>query len=138
MTGERDQEWAENWSRRSDAEIASAWIDYEARPHSPDVEAGEDDAWWAVDAMMGLAGDDPLRALEICFLIARSSNDPKVLEMLGAGPLEDLLSEDPTLFDAIFYESKSNNSLVTALRSMWQSTIPDHVWCALQRLIAAA
>jgi hypothetical protein len=136
MAGEHDQECGGNWSARSDAEIASAWIDYEARPHSPAEEAGEDKAWWAVDAMMGLSADDPLRALEICFLIARSSDDPKVLEMLGAGPLEDLVSEDPTLVDAIFHESNSNNHLVTALKSMWQSTIPDHVWRELQRLIA--
>lgn len=55
--------------------------------------------------------------------------------MLGVGPLEDLLSEDPTLFDAIAFEARSNDRLLVALGSMWQSTIPEQVWSDLQRLI---
>lgn len=132
----RDRDWAENWRQRGDEEIALAWIDYQARwPLTPPKDPVEDEAWWAVDAMMGLSGDDPLRALEICFLVARSSKEPKVLEMLGVGPLEDLLSEDPTLFDAIAFEARSNDRLLVALGSMWQSTIPEQVWSDLQRLI---
>lgn len=136
MDPDDDQEWAETWSRRTDAEIASAWIDFQCRHHASAAEMGEDKAWWAVNAMMGLSGDDPLRALEICFLIARSSSDPPVLEALGAGPLEDLLSADSTFFDAIAHEATSSGGLVTALGSMWQSTIPNNVWLAVQRLIA--
>lgn len=138
MTRDHEQAWAENWRRRSDEEIAFAWIDFQARPHAPSEEPGEDEDWWAVDAMMGLSGDDPVRALRICFVVARLSNDPKVLEMLGAGPLEDLLSDDPTIFDLVAQETKLNDRLVTALRSTWQSTIPDQVWFSLQRLVGAA
>jgi hypothetical protein len=120
------------------SEIASAWIDYHSRPHAADEEAHEDAAWWAVDAMMTLVRRDPLRALEICFRVARLSASAWVLENLGAGPLEDLLSDDPILFDAIAFEAKSNGNLVDALRGMWQSTIPNDVWSAVQGLIGAS
>ena len=135
---DRDDEWLERYAHRPDSEIAAVWIDYQSRPHSPKQDALEDPSWWAVDAMMGLSRDNPLRALEICFQIARLSARPEVLEMLGAGPLEDLLSEDPTLFDALVFEVTSNPRLAEALRSVWKSTIPDDVWLALQRLIGNA
>jgi hypothetical protein len=85
---------------------------------------------------MDLQVHDPIRALEIAFQIARASGAPKVLEMLGAGPIEDLLSEDPTLFDAVAVEAPSNPNLRLALRSTWQSAMPDEVWRAVQDLAA--
>ena len=126
-----DQDWADDWSRLDPSAIATAWIDYQAR----DVAGGvEDEDWWAVDAMLGLQSRDPIRALEICFLIGRSSDDAKVLAMLGAAPLEDLLSEDSTLLDAVAIEARTSPNLRLALRSIWQSTMPDHVWATLQHI----
>ena len=127
---ERDD--LDRWSRPSNAEIAVAWSRYQSQDHAPPWE--DDDDWWAVDALMRLQLDDPLRALETTFLIGRGSADLKVLEMLGASPIEELLSEDPTLFDAIAIEVASNPGLRVALKSVWQGTIPDHIWAALQRL----
>jgi len=129
------QERSERWSSRSTEEISAAWIDYQSRQHAADEQAGEDPAWWAVEALIDLTLDDPLRVLEICFHIARTSDAPRVLMMLGAGPLEDLLSGDLAFFDAIAFETKSNANLVKALGSTWQSSIPDDVW---QRLIGSA
>jgi len=119
----RDDDWMDRWSSRSDTEIAAAWISYQSRDHALPSEDDED--WWAVDALMSLSADDPLRALETAFLIARGSNNPKVLEMLGASPIEDLVSEDPTLLDAIAVEVRSNPNLRVALKSVWQGNIAD-------------
>src|SRR5690349_2656427 len=85
------------WIRCTDGEIVAGWIDFESRPHALDEDWTRDRAWWAVEAMMDLQLHDPIRALEVAFQITRETDAPKVLEMLGAGPLEDLLSEDPTL-----------------------------------------
>jgi len=131
----RDDEWHENWARRSNDEVAAAWIEFEARDRSGETDMADHPAWWAADAMMGLSHDDPLRALEICFRIAKSTDDPTVFEMLGAGPLEDLLSNDPTLFDAIAFEAGCSPGLIEALRHTWQSSIPDEVWGRLQDLL---
>jgi hypothetical protein len=86
--------------------------------------------------MFGLELRNPLRALAIASLIARGSDDPRVLEILGAGPLEDLLSGNPALLDTVAQEAKSNPNFRAALRSIWQSTIPDDVWAAVQRVAA--
>lgn len=126
----------DNWISSTDEEIVAAWIDFEQRPHTLHEDWIRDRSWWAVEAMMDLQLHDPARALDVAFQIARTSDTPKVLEMLGAGPLEDLLSEDPTLFDAIAIEAASSPRLRVALRSTWQNAMPDDVWQAVQRLAA--
>lgn len=64
MGHDHDQEWAENWSRRSDEEIAAAWLNFQGRRHVSPNRMGKDQAWWAVDAIMGLSENNPFRALE--------------------------------------------------------------------------
>jgi hypothetical protein len=124
------------WIRCTDDEIVAAWIDFESRPHGLHEDWIRDRAWWAVEAMMDLQLHDPIRALEVAFQIARATDAPKVLEMLGSGPLEDLLSDDPTLVDAVAIETLSSPNLRTALCSTWQNSMPDDVWRAVQGLAA--
>jgi len=124
------------WIRCTDDEIVAGWIDFESRPHALHEHWIRDRAWWAVEAMMDLQQHDPLRALEVAFQIARATDEPKVLEMLGSGPLEDLLSDDPTLVDAVAIETLSSPNLRTALCSTWQNNMPDDVWRAVQGLAA--
>lgn len=138
-------ELSERWQDCDDDEIAAAWIAYRlaettrgaAGAPAPLSLAPLDDVdeqGWAIDALRDLQFDDPLRALEIAFEIARSSEDAWVLGCLGAGPIEALLSDDPTLFDAIALESRSNPNLVTSLKSVWRCAMPDHTWAAVRRL----
>lgn len=128
----------ESWLHCSDGEIVGAWIDFESRPHTLHEDWIRDRSWWAIEAMMDLQLHDPARALDLAFQIARATDTPKALEMLGAGPLEDLLSEDPTLIDAIAIEAASSPNLRTALASTWQNTMSDDVWLAVQRLVAGS
>jgi hypothetical protein len=122
------------WIHCTDDEVVEGWIDFESRPHGLDEDWVRDRSWWAVEAMMVLQQHDPIRALEVAFQIARSTASPKVLEMLGAGPLEDLLSEDSTLIDAVAIETMSSPNLRTALQSTWQNNMPDDVWRVVQLL----
>jgi len=124
----------ERWLHCSDDELVAAWIDFESRPHPLQEDWIRDRAWWAIEVMMDLQQHDPVRALEVAFQIARTSETSKVLEMLGAGPLEDLLSEDPTLIDAIAIEAVSSPNLRQALASTWQNSMPDAVWKVVQTL----
>jgi hypothetical protein len=133
MDAERRADSA-TWIRCSDDEIVAAWIDFESRPHGLHEDWIRDRAWWAIEVLMDLQAHDPARALDIVFRIARGSEAPKVLEMLGSGPIEDLLSDDPTLIDAIAIEAASSPNLRLALRATWQNAMPDPVWQAVQRL----
>lgn len=121
----------------SNAEIADAWVDWMklSRPHEGRPRARDDDpAWWAIDAVMELESSDPVRALEVAFEIARKSSDEWVLENLGAGPLETLLSRDQTFLDAIKIEAASNPNLLEALGSVWMNDMPAETRAAVQRL----
>ena len=93
-----------------------------------------DPNWWAVHGVLDLDGDDPARALDIVFLIARTSSDDWVLENLGAGPLENLIDGDPTLLDPIALEAQSSPSLRFALQCVWQRDMSEDTWARLQRI----
>jgi hypothetical protein len=124
---------------RGNAEIAQSWVGYYLRLGRPQSERDfavrkDDPNRWAVDAVMALQFSDPVRALEIAFIVARSTVDDWVLEILGAGPLEDLLVDDPTLLDFIALEIGSNPRLKEALGFVWQNAMDDETWTKVQRL----
>jgi len=125
---------------RSNEDIASSWIAYYLR-HGRD-EAGngvsdEDPHWWAVSAVLYLDGDDPARALDIVFRIARACSDDWVLENLGAGPLENLIDGDQTLLDPVALEVTSSPGLKFALQCVWQRDMSEDTWARLQRIANA-
>jgi hypothetical protein len=93
----------------------------------------DDPDWWAVNALMDLGHNDPPRALDIVFIISRDSDNEWVLENLGAGPLEELIGDDPALLDRIEREIGSNPRLRLALRAVWQGEMSDDIWARLQR-----
>ena len=124
-----------------DPEVAEAWIACTAESN-PDPSSGrgmvassseaEDD--WGVQALLEIVCEEPIRALEITFLIARMTDDAWLLCNLGAGPIEDLLAHDATLLDAIALEARSSPNLKTALASVWQNAMSDATWQAVQRI----
>ena len=116
------------WALRTDRQEGG----YPELPPSSPIELGDND--WASMALMSLEYDDPLRAMEIAFQIARASDDRWVLCLVGSGALETLLASDPTLLDAVSVETRSNPGLIYALGSVWQNQMPDETWAAVQRL----
>jgi hypothetical protein len=64
--------------------------------------------------------EDWKQAIAICIEVARQSGDPWILEILGAGPLEDLLSNigDPVL-PSFLTAAQANPSFRQALRHVW-------------------
>jgi hypothetical protein len=126
---------------RPDSEVAKAWIACTARSNPDQSAAGdiaasaseaEDD--WRAQALLEILCEEPIRALEITFLIARMTDDAWLLCNLGAGPIEDLLAHDATLLDAIALEARSSPNLKTALASVWQNAMSDATWQAVQRI----
>lgn len=126
---------------RSDTDIAQSWTAHYTRNGPPQSEQDigihpDDPDFWATETLMDLQFDDPVRALEIVFLIARDADDDWVLENLGAGPLESLLAADPTFLDAVALEMRSSPRLKGALQCVWQNTMSDETWAQVQRLAA--
>nr|WP_295108497.1 hypothetical protein [uncultured Caulobacter sp.] len=128
---------------RPDTEIVDAWIAWTAsaqhRVLDRDVAGSsaeaEDD--WGEQALLELVCEDPIRALEISFLIARKTDDDWLLCNLGAGPIESLLAHDATFLDAIAHEVPRSPNLKAALASVWQNAMSDATWQAVRRLAAS-
>jgi hypothetical protein len=112
--------------------IASDWVAIEktqGRETSSQPKPSDDDTRWnVVFGLMDLAHDDWLTATAICEEIATQSDDPYVLGMLGAGPLEDLLEYHGThVIEPFLKAAKTNPRFRQALRSVWECSDPE-VW----------
>ena len=54
--------------------------------------------------------------------------------MLAAGPLEDYLSSwAEKNIDVVEKEAKSNPAFSNLLGGVWQSSIPDDIWCRINK-----
>src|SRR4051794_32457932 len=72
-------------------EVADAWCSYQTRPHVVGVEEDDPD-WWAVELLMvGGFWSDELRVRAVLDLLVHGSPDDHVIEVVGAGPLEDFV-----------------------------------------------
>jgi len=121
----------EDWLARSDAEIvngwrAAWWIEARSYQH-PDREqrriiAETDPVRFAV---MRLVLNDPGRALQVAFRIARAADHPAMLLNVGVGILQELLKADPTLWDAIATEAATSPGLLHAIGQMWEVDVPQ-------------
>lgn len=128
-------------TNRPNAEIAEAWIAWTAsvaprQAFDKDVNdvSREDGRDWGEQALLELVCEDPIRALEISFLVARTTADDWLLSNLGAGPIESLLAHDPTLLAALAHEARSSPNLKVALASVWRNAMSEATWRAIQRI----
>jgi hypothetical protein len=116
---------------RSDDEIALAWIaERMGSPGQPDgkVRAG-------FRELNKLCNEDPARALRIVELIVSKDRSDPVMEVLAAGPLENLLvKHGPALIDKIEELAKSKPEFRMLLGGVWQRETDSSVW---ERVIAA-
>jgi len=81
-------------------------------------------------AVLHLVDHDPARALEVGFLIARSADHTGMLINVGVCILQELLKDDPTLWDAIALEATANPKLLKAVGQVWEIPVPEDLWDA--------
>lgn len=105
-----------------------------------DVQSDEYDAVsWAVDELFVLAHDDPNRLVSIIEEILKTSSSEKILGVLGAGVLEDLLVHNgDNVIDKIAALSKSNGSFNKALQFTYidRNDVSNEVYEIIQKLKA--
>ena len=103
-------------------EMAQAWVGYSRREHPGGEEAGDDPQWWAVDLWWNaewLSDGDRARSGLLALVDAADTDDE--LGAVGAGPLENFVSDDPE--DLLWLEQHCSGSakLRTALSGVWCS-----------------
>jgi hypothetical protein len=99
------------------ADLAAAWCRYASRPHSPDETDGPD--WWAVDLFYN---DEIYRRPELYRALVLTMVDQAseaVLGAIGAGPLENFVSNDEDDLLWLERECSTNPKLRIALSGVW-------------------
>lgn len=119
-------------------EIADAWCRYQLRPHLDRAEEKDPD-WWAVQLVMDAefwSDEAGIRSV-IALIVERAQDD--VLEVVGAGPLEDFVkgyNDDRLAW--IERSAAESARFRRALRNVWiWRTAPPDVFARVERAAGA-
>lgn len=102
-------------------------------------EPKKDEHFWATEAAFDLARNEPDWAWR--FVLAtldelKPEQDDKVLAVLAAGPLEDLLANHGSeVIARVEDEARRSPRFRELLGGVWKSSMPEEVW---QRVLKAA
>ncbi len=121
MTSEQMSEWA------------SAYIEHY---RDPDNKLADGPSWWAVAKFM--IGYSEAASDEDCWfgiLEILSRNPPnRVIEVLAAGPLEDLIAKRGERFmERIEDEARRNPAFRDLLGGVWQNRTPRDLWLRVEK-----
>jgi Family of unknown function (DUF6869) len=132
----------------SAAGIADTWISYHVwsatrtrRNDRTDRELRDEDAesdrhgFWAVEAMNALVRTHPDEAWPMILRLVERSPDDRVLANVAAGPLEDLLTQQPHAFiDRVEKLAREDAKFRRCLSGVWGwSSIPEEVQLRMRR-----
>lgn len=110
--------------------IAQAWIAYW---HAPENSAEREALSWAGDREYDLVREDPDQAWQLILKILQQDSSNEILEVLSAGPLEDLLAKHgERVIEKVESEARSNPSFATLLGGVWKNSMTDDIWSRVQ------
>ena len=95
--------------------LAEQWIEFWLLPeNSPEQDALS----WVTDREYDLVSENPDEAWFLILEILRRNSSNQILEVLSAGPLENLLAKHgERIIDAVESEAKANSSFATLRRA---------------------
>ncbi|MBX3485151.1 hypothetical protein [Phenylobacterium sp.] len=136
----RKQPWLA-WLSESNAEIAAAWMEawwLDGRSHAPTARIPRHlrrEIEQLRYVLIDLAANDPARALEVAFIVARHAEHPGMIAEIGMGVIQDVTAADPTLWDAVAVEAAQNRRLLHAIGLVWGANVPVPARDAFRRLV---
>lgn len=110
--------------------LAKAWIGYWQAPKDSEVQ-GEFE--WAVDQEWDWVREEPEQAWLLILAILKLNNSAEIMEVLSAGPLEDILAKHGDAFiERVESEATSNPTFAWLLGGVWKNAMTDEVWKRVQ------
>jgi hypothetical protein len=107
-------------------DVVTAWI---ASQHAVRDSEEHKRSFWAFTVMYDLCEDRPAVAWELIQLILKQDQSQKIIQILSAGPLEDLLAKHgPDYIEKVEVEAKSNPQFASLLGGVWQNSMSEDVW----------
>lgn len=112
--------------------LAEQWIEFWLlAENSPEQDALS----WVTDREYDLVRENPDEAWFLILEILRRNNSTQILEILSAGPLEDLLAKHgEQIIGAVENEAKANPSFATLLGGVWRNSISEEVWSRVEKV----
>jgi hypothetical protein len=110
--------------------LAEGWLaHWRAEEGSREREA----SMWASERVWDLARNAPEDALHAILAILSRDGSTEILEVLSAGPLEDLLAYNgEAIIAKVEAEARRNSAFAGLLGGVWKNRMSDHVWARVQ------
>lgn len=116
-------------------DLVEAWIAFQ---EAWSKDSDETDArFWAVEAFNELADSDPEHCWTLILTVLDKKPSDKVIGMLAAGPLEDLLgAHGPRLIERVEEHAQKDPAFRHLLGGVWQGGMSDEIWARVQAVAA--
>ena len=118
-------------------QVAAAWCGYHARTHVPGVEDDDPDRWAVFLLQDGEFSSDELRVRTVIDLLVERAPDDRVLGGVGAGPLEDFISDNEDRLVWIERRAAASARFREALRHVWIWSLGPSVLARVERAVGA-
>jgi hypothetical protein len=113
-----------------DKDLAHAWVEHYHAEYNSDRSNA---LLWTSDRMDYLVTYLPQRAWRVILLIWSIDQSIKTMQILSAGPIEDLLSKHgPEMIWLVEAEARRNPTFAKLLGGVWKDGMTDDVWARLQ------
>ena len=111
------------------AELAAAWVEQHSK-----AEKDRDDNWHTLyDYETELKNEEPHKMLDVILEVLKIETNPRVLGLLAAGPLEDVIGTQT--IDRIEREAAANDRFHDLLGGVWYSTEPPDIQKRLDAIL---
>jgi Family of unknown function (DUF6869) len=111
--------------------LVEAWIRVMLKESSDE----HDPDFWAFSNLDRMIDDEPENAWSIILEILRRNQSSEILEVLSAGPVEDLLARHGEAFiERVENEARNDEDFAKLLGGVWQNTMSDEIYARVQRV----
>jgi|HubBroStandDraft_6_1064221.scaffolds.fasta_scaffold204330_4 hypothetical protein len=115
--------------------LAETWIEHQLHNRGLGSEA----TFWAWERLWELTDSEPEEAWRVIEAIRHANGTDLILGNLGAGPLEDLLSQHGDQFiDRVETLARRDAQFRKLLGAVWQNTMSEEVWSRVRAVAGAS
>jgi hypothetical protein len=100
-----------------------------AYARAPRDSAEKKKLFWAWEKFDDLAREDPRACLQLCEEVLEYKPDDRVMALLAAGPLEDVLvRHGPAVIEEVETRARRRPQFRHLLGGVWKNAMKDEVW----------
>ena len=112
--------------------VAQAWIEM----WNLDVDdPARDQFEWVEDFEYGAVHENPEAAIDLVLEVLNLNQGNNILEVLSAGPLEQVLAEHgPSIIDRVENLARANKEFSSLLGGVWKNAMTEEVWARVQQV----